>query len=171
MPAVLVLLLIGGAALLRKFMEDFRKTSHGENPWTFSGFFNALTIAGHVASAARITGARWNSVFRSPQVQKAVYDGKRKDPVKWAVVVASAKSAGMDVEAYVQKLSTGTRHARALAADFAGKPIGPLGRELFELAKAGRIGPVKKVLDERDHVHVEWYGPAEKRAAPTYQAV
>lgn len=155
-----------GVGALYTALEPFRKTSHGHNPWTLEGFVNAASISRYIKAASELTGASFSSCYRSPQVQRRLYDSKRKDPAKWAVVVSGAEKAGMSVENYVEFLSTRTRHARALAGDFVGKPIGQLATDLHQLALAGKIGPVKKVLDERDHAHVEWYGPGEAVEPP-----
>jgi len=167
--------IIAGATAVGLYgaLEVMRRTRHGANEWTIEGIVGALSIYGAVHTIAARTGAAWNSVFRAPSVQRALYDAKRKDPNQWAVVVASAAKAKMSVEAYVEFLSTNTRHARGLAADFskAGKSTAELAREIYTLAKAGVIGTVKKVLDERDHVHVEWWAPWQTANAPILEHV
>lgn len=162
-----------GAGVLYGALERFRRTSHGDNPWSVDGFIGATLIMGHVETVANLTGATWSSVFRSPQVQRALYNAKRKDPAQWAVVEAGARKRGMSTEAYVEFLSTNTRHARALAADFTHAKLttAQLAVQIFEHAKAGRIGRVKKVLDERDHVHVEWLAPWEAARSPVLETL
>ncbi len=160
-----------GLATLYALLEHFRRTSHGANPWTVEGFVGAAFIHSYVKTAAAATSSHWNSVFRSPAIQRALYEAKRKDPAQWAVVQAGAKARGVSTEQYVEMLSTGSRHTRGLAADFSGKPITELSRSIFELAKLGRIGPVKKVLDERDHAHVEWWAPWETAKAPVLETL
>lgn len=172
-PPQTAALIAAGAIGAFVAFEVFRKTRHGSNPWTFEGFMGVLHIMPHVMRVASETGADWNSVFRSPVIQRAIYDAKRKDPAQWAVVVASAAKAGKTVEQYVEFLATAGRHLRGLAGDFSKKSTTTdiLSRQIFELAKAGKIGPVKKVLDERDHAHVEWYGPGEIVKPPVLEAV
>jgi hypothetical protein len=162
---------IAGGLALGVYLERFRKTSHGANPWTMEGLVGALWISWHVDRVVALTGASHNSSFRHPRIMQKVYDSKRGNPAQWDVVVASAKSRGVTVDAYVAGLIKGSRHTRGLAGDFSGRPIGALADEIFALAKAGKIGPVKKVLDERDHVHVEWFAPWETVKAPTLQRV
>lgn len=156
--------IVVGAGALYVALEKFRKTSFGVNGWTVDGILGAALIMLHVENVANLIGADWHSVYRSPEIQRALYESKRKDPVKWAVVESSAKKAGLSTEAYVAKLSTGSRHSRGLAADFTarGLAMDALADRIYGLAKAGRIGKVKKVLNERDHVHVEWWAPWEQ---------
>lgn len=172
MSAVVGAIVVGAGALYGA-LERFRKTSHGDNPWNVDGFIGATLIMGHVELIASVTGASWNSVFRSEVVQRALYDAKRKNPAQWEVVEAGARKRGMTTEQYVEFLSKGTRHARGLAADFskAGTSTEILARDIFALAKAGRVGKVKKVLDERDHAHVEWWAPWEEAKAPVLEAL
>lgn len=133
----------------------------------------AALIMGHVETVAKMTGAEWNSVFRAESIQRAIYDAKRGNPAQWAVVQAGAQKRGMSTEAYVEMLAKQGRHLRGLAADFSkkGTPTSVLAPQIFDLAKRGLIGKVKKVLDERDHVHVEWYAPWEMSKAPTLESL
>lgn len=162
-----------GAAALYVALEKFRKTTHGDNPWSVDGFIGATVIMGHVELISMLTGASWNSVYRSEQVQRSLYEAKRKVPAQWDVVKAGAAKRGMTPDQYVEFLSKGTRHARGLAADFSkqGTSTAVLSRDIFELAKAGRVGKVKKVLDERDHAHVEWWAPGEQAKEPVLESL
>ncbi len=162
-----------GLVALHAHHEAYRRTSHGENPWTVEGFVGVSWISGYVDAVCRLTGASSSSIYRAPQVQAAVYEAKRKSAAQWAVVEASAKKAGMTADAYVAMLLKRGRHMRGLAGDFdkPGTTTAQLAAEIFEHAKAGRIGPVKKILDERDHAHVEWLAPWESVRSPVLEGV
>jgi hypothetical protein len=145
-------------------LEAFRSTSHGQNPWTLDGFVSVLLIALHVKHIAEQTNSSIGSVYRSPEVQAAVYKAKLDNPTQRGYVQSLADKAGMAIDDYVRTVVQTSRHMRGLAADFTPRAMSvpAAAVAIHDLALSGHVGRVKLVLQEGDHVHVEWYGAGEQ---------
>lgn len=140
-PAFLAL--AGGALAVFQSMERYRRTSHGANPWTAEGFANALLYSSYFERFLAIVedvDGQPNSCYRSPEVN------------------AAAKGVAT------------SRHLRALACDGSPRrmPLPIAQRAVFDAAKRGELGPVKRVTlePERNIIHVEWWGPTEAALPP-----
>lgn len=117
---------LGGAAAAA-VLARFAITSHGSNPWTMQGALNMLRIRAHIDAAVRLVDGRLSSAYRSPRVNKIV--------------------GGAD----------NSRHMMGLAADIV--PSGNLEAAhnlMWQAAKRGELGPVRKVLIEPGWIHIDW---------------
>lgn len=120
-------------------MDRYARTSKGDNPWTLTGTLNLLSRAPYMEDARRAINGRFNSVYRSPQVNEAV---------------GGVKSS---------------RHLRGLAADLhpgMGFDAESASKHLWELAKQGKLGPVHKVIWEPTWVHISWRSVTESPTRP-----
>lgn len=168
-------LLAAMSATVYLAFERYRQTTHGQNPWTLDGAFGVLSIAMPVERIVAGLGAALTSVYRSPQVMRAVYESKKSNAKAWSVVTLLASRRGMSTDAYVEQIVNTSRHLRGLAADFVPKnmAVPDAAKLIHTSAMQGELGAVKLVLAEGDHVHVEWWAPWEnaQRVPPRLEAV
>ena len=123
----LVLASLAGAVLLA--MERYSVTSHGPNPWTAKALLNTLSRAPHMETARRAVNGRFNSVYRSPQINQAV--------------------GGVPTSRHQAGLATDIHPRDPFDAESA-------ARKLWDMAERGELGRVHKVIWEPTWVHVSW---------------
>lgn len=129
--------LAGALGALFVSLERYRKTSHGQNPWTVDGLMNVVRLQGHFERAAELIDGAITSVFRSEGVNKA--------------------AGGVPT----------SRHLRGLAVDIKPRMLTPREAltKLLAAAERGELGPVRTILEEPTVVHIE-YLAADETAAP-----
>ena len=141
MSALALLAAGAGAAFLA--LERYRKTNHGENPWTLEALTNAIVYSSHYERFLALiddTDGEPNSVYRSERINTAVGGVKE------------------------------SRHLKALACDGKPKRLSLKAAQdiVYAAAMRGELGPVKRVTAEpnRGAVHVEWWAQNETARPP-----
>lgn len=115
------------AGVVAMLLGRYAVTSHGANPWTSEGVFNALRVAPHLEKAVRLVGGKINSMWRSERVNG---------------IVGGAENS---------------RHTMGLAVDIKpGGNLEENAKAVWMAAKAGDLGRVHKVLIEPGWIHVSW---------------
>lgn len=118
---------LAGGVLLA--MKRYSVTSHGKNEWTQEALLNVLSRAPYMELARMSIGGRFNSVYRSPAINSAIGGAST------------------------------SRHMRGLAVDLhPGRPHNAesASRHIWDMALAGTLGKIHKVIWEPNWVHVSW---------------
>ena len=129
---------------LMPILDAYRKTTHGENPWTWGALLNVIRLRRHIDRARAVVGGKVNSVYRSPQIN--------------ALVNGHPESF----------------HLAGAAADIsygAGWTLDTAAEALNLAALRGELGPVHKVVKEpaTNIVHVQWFkSGAPARHTPVF---
>jgi len=129
---------LGAAGLAAyKWLERYRPTNHGPNPWQPEALFNLLQVVTHIERARELVDGKINSAYRSPSINERIGGAK-----------SSRHMQGLAVD-----LSSPLGHEEA-------------ARKLWSATLRGELGRVHKVIDEPGWVHISWKAPGEKDAQP-----
>jgi hypothetical protein len=128
------------AASAYLWLERYRPTSYGHNPWTAEGIRNVVILHPYFERAREMVGAEsFNSVYRSVRVNDLIPGSTKARVDKKGRVVG------------------GSDHLHGRAIDIT--PKGTLEREsrrLYDAALSGELGPVREVLWEPGWIHIGW---------------
>lgn len=112
-----------------KQFDPYRKTKHGENPWTADALANVIAYRYFYDMTVGVLEGELSSCFRSRAVNREVGGHK-----------SSAHLFGLACD-----IIPGYRWTLSSAAHF-----------LFENCDSGRFGPIRKIIIEGACVHVSW---------------
>lgn len=123
---------------LSAWLERYRATTQGPNPWTLDGICNVLAHSHLFDKVRALVDGRVTSAFRCREVNAAVGGSPTSDHL-----------AGRAVDVVPAVLSC---HDAAAA--------------IYAAAVRGELGNVREVLEEPSCVHVGWYPLDAPHAAP-----